>query len=659
MGNIFSNSNLSMQPKINRDFEKIYENMNKRELKEPSDFSIDKMKQKAIKLFEDAKNTKDCTNKIKILEDAISFDNTNEDILRDYLILLKNINEKEFMIKLDKYYYHISEKTYKEIQGEEKKNSSIKIISEILNLFKSYETNDDLNKMVNDFTIKRNITKYFYEKENIKSSVSANSTISLEGNFELTLYQIYILLFKEINNKIDDVWKLCKDKKLKIDDKLNYICYDYKANFVKELINNYNFDESVILLYHSKLYTSVFIKVKEYISQLDEIINSCLNFKDLKTDFYILLFIILEIKNIINNEEMSLNYINKLKKYKNMALYDKDSKEFQIEGDNAIINKNINNNSIIKDYSKYYIDEILKLLKRKSKLFILNNYILYKYIKIEYFNKNNYINIMKNFIENFNDKIANSNAIISSFYVLYPELKDKKLFESEFLINLFKMALDKGYFFPFSHIKGAVTLEESGTILFFIPNRTKFKKTDLDYKPNKAYYIFLNLGIFIYNEFQEILGNFLKIILSKIVGYNYLSKNSNTSEKNEIGENIEYYLFGKAFLSFNIKQVIYLLDIYNYKKDFQEFRKDFQNIDSIEYIPSNDFMNMIKLIDLDISLIDMNNKNMIRNLFKEKYIFDEISVELPYLNNCCENFELGQDESLINLLKSENDKISL
>ena len=85
---------------------------------------------------------------------------------------------------------------------------------------------------------------------------------------------------------------------------MKYICFDYKANFVKDLVCGLKYEEPITLLYHSKLYTSIFINIKDFIFQVDEIIKSCLEFKDFERDFYILLFIILEIKNIIFNEEM-------------------------------------------------------------------------------------------------------------------------------------------------------------------------------------------------------------------------------------------------------------------------------------------------------------------------------------------------------------------
>ena len=78
------------------------------------------MKQKAIKLFKEWQNAEDSETKIRLLENAISYDNTNEVIIKDYLKLLKNYDEKELKKQVDKYYYHISEKSYKELFGEEK-----------------------------------------------------------------------------------------------------------------------------------------------------------------------------------------------------------------------------------------------------------------------------------------------------------------------------------------------------------------------------------------------------------------------------------------------------------------------------------------------------------------------------------------------------------
>ena len=105
--------------------------------------------------------------------------------------------------------------------------------------------------------------------------------------------------------------------------------------------------------------------------------------------------------------------LKKIKTYKHNDFNINNNDDFQIKDNNAIINKKINNDTIIKDCYKYYMDEIIDLLKKKNKLFKLNNFILDKFIKIEFFNTNNYVITLKKFIEDFNNNIANSKAIVS------------------------------------------------------------------------------------------------------------------------------------------------------------------------------------------------------------------------------------------------------
>ena len=54
-----------------------------------------------------------------------------------------------------------------------------------------------------------------------------------------------------------------------------------------------------------------------------------------------------------------------------------------------------------------------------------------------------------------------------------------------------------------------------------------------------------NLGVFIYIEFNKILGDYLRTILSKITKINYISQRSPISEKSELGEYIEFYYLNK------------------------------------------------------------------------------------------------------------------
>ena len=87
-----------------------------------------------------------------------------------------------------------------------------------------------------------------------------------------------------------------------------------------------------------------------------------------------------------------------------------------------------------------------------------------------------------------------------------------------------------------------------------------------------------NLGVFIYIEFNEILGDYLRTILSKITKINYISQRSPINEKSELGECIEFLLFEQRISNFSLIQLIYILDVNNYNENFRTFRINFQKI---------------------------------------------------------------------------------
>ena len=62
-------------------------------IKEPFNYSIKHKNEKAIQLFEDAKIIERTEQNINILKEAISYDNTNEAIIKDYLQILKSNNK--------------------------------------------------------------------------------------------------------------------------------------------------------------------------------------------------------------------------------------------------------------------------------------------------------------------------------------------------------------------------------------------------------------------------------------------------------------------------------------------------------------------------------------------------------------------------------------
>ena len=258
------------------------------------------------------------------------------------------------------------------------------------------------------------------------------------------------------------------------------------------------------------------------------------------------------------------------------------------------------------------------------------------------------------FIEQFNEKIANSKTIVTALYEFYPELEVYKLFESEFTGNLFKDAIKNCYFFPFSGKTGAITLRDSGIILFFIPNKTKINENEFMVYLEKTFYLIGNLAVFIYIELHEVLGHYLRIILSKIIDYNYISPRYPYSEENEAGKCIEFLLFGKRISLFSIKQLLYLLDVKNYDKELKNFNQDFNDADSKPVSVSEELKNMLREINIDLDLsFDLVEQDDQTTLFRDNYILEEdTAIELPMLNNCVEDYDFCQDETMNNLIKN-------
>ena len=115
-----------------------------------------------------------------------------------------------------------------------------------------------------------------------------------------------------------------------------------------------------------------------------------------------------------------------------------------------------------------------------------------------------------------------------------------------------------------------------------------------------------NLGVFIYIEFNEILGNYLTTILSKITTINYISQRSPISSKKWIRWIYWILLFKQRISNFNLIQLIYILDVNNYNVDFRTFRNNFQNISN--HIPSDICKDMFLQINIKLTLSNIKKE---------------------------------------------------
>ena len=612
---------------------KFFECIQKKKLNSSPDFSIENMKNKAILLYDEAINCINEKEKYLKLEDAISYDNTNDKILKEYLTIAQKYRN-DYNTLIEKYYYHISPNSFQDITGHNKKKCSKELLLETLIILKDYNLND---KTYNDTIIeKRKIVDYFFSNIKVKPSLIANSYFSKNSNLELALYEMYCSLLKQIYDHINAIKSLVKGSNLDFQEKLERICRPVYWKEIKVLINEVKVDEYIAILYNSIFFTDILITIKNYICNLEDTIKKCLELKNIETDFYILLFIILEIKYIIYNKSEPV-YTNKLKNY------------IQIENNEDPMYLNLVNDyglKIEKSY-KYDIDEIIKEIKNGASINHFNEIRLYKYIKLEYYTSNNIIRYMMKFVNKFNEKISKSKTIIEALYKIYPELKQFNLFESEFTSRLFQNALKNCYFFPFKGKIGSTTLNNSGTILFFIPNKTKIKENDLKLSYQIKFYLIGNLAVFLYIELHEVLVHFLRITLSKITEYEYISPRSPDSDRKEAGQCIEFLLFGKRVSSFSINELLFLLDVVNYNKSLEKFNEEFNNINSKRLNPSKELKEMLKEINLDFNFESINDPNNAADLFIDSYILEDFNIEVPLLQNCVENYEFDEDYDLI------------
>ena len=357
---------------------------------------------------------------ISKLESAIKYDNTNEKIFEKYFNALKKFNlEQTLKNNLNTYFYHISPETYKKIENEEKQNDAIDKLKELFNLFESY---DKTCYKTND------IISYFAFK-NIKIT-KTNLNYNIKTNIELSLIDIYYSIYSKMALKIIEFLDIFKNPKLSIEKKIDEYIEDLNKEDVKELLLLNTEEDSIpiIFLSYSERFLNILNNIKTYVLSIKQVIDKLLKFTKLEQDYYILLFISLEIEYIIDKEKSPI--------FKDEIL------EYIKE---PIISEN---NDI--DSLKYKIDKIPEELKEslKKRKDYKKQYLLIPYLKLEYSNTNNYIYYNMKFIKQFNKKVSKSKTISSLLNYLFPGYTDFNLFEGEFMDTLFENAINNCYFYP-------------------------------------------------------------------------------------------------------------------------------------------------------------------------------------------------------------------
>ena len=606
---------------------------------------------KAKDLFEQSKKENQKEVKLSLLYKALNYHNTNGDIISVILKLeTDQIKKKEI---LQKYGFYLSEVDYK-LYFNKNKKSVRDLFKDLFDLFENFSLKPlDSSKRISCFVEEFCQTKF-------------SNTFINENNKEEELIIYFILLVKEIARLIFSIkYAVYSDNKMSYEEKLEYYFTESEQDKIKELIKKCENNPKIVdsekmkkdLMYiNFKCFKSTFPSIETLLKDLKMEIISCLN--DLNdSNFYIFICIKELISNILYNYDNSKNekLIQKIKKLNTNKNQNNSLKEFiekfnkkstnikikeDAENKNNLIMINKNNYEFFESSEQKILNNVFiydwdTMINRTSKLsinfMVPLEYQLLDYIKIEYMYKYNLIKYSIGFIEELTVNLCKSNTIISMLNTIYPGCEQIFNANSDFLSNLIKKVLNNSFYLDIFSFRAGTIFNPIEKINFFIIN--KFNG-NLDSQQNYKNFLVVNLGRFIYIFHHEFFGHYILHYLSLLTTNKYNSPFSIIEKKGESGRFIETQLFGKRIDNLNLSQLLFILDINNYKNDFNTFAENFQKCEN-NLTVSKDLLDMFKR-HFNIELKYKENENVESIcLFAHDISFNNnIVMSIPSFNNC-------------------------
>ena len=629
-------------------------------------------KKKTKELLEKARKETNEKAKSDLLEECLFYNNTDEEVILEYLNLKKEETEKKLILK--RYGYYLTESNFK-IYFNKPKKGVIDLLKELFNLFINFRKGylSDINKI------------WFFVEE--FCMIKPQNIFADESNIKEELFLYFLSISKKIAKLILPIKLVVYDKKISFEDKLKKYFSSSEQQYInnlielaktKEGIEKLNFEDikNNLIYINFKLFTQTFTSISTLIKSLKEEIVFCLDNLD-NSNLYIYICIqelflnLLKGYSNIKNEEFIAKIKNHISIRKNnhknnlndyIQIYNSKSDYIQIEIDQKNIYNLIFKNKIDFDFvekieekktlSHAYIYDWEKIINNNSML-SLNfsiplEYQFLNFIKIEYMNEFNFIKYTYKFIEELLLKISKSNTIISLLNEIYPGCK--KIFneKSDFISSLIKKVLSRCFYFCIFSDKVS-TFTPIKRIYFYLIY-TFNKNLDPIYELKN--FLVVNLGLFIYIFHQEFYGHYLLHYLNILTKNKYNSPFSKIENSNEFGRFIEIKLFGKRMNTLYLFQLLYILDIDNYKNDFRTFNLNFQNINKFNI--SENLYEMFKR-HFGIELIyNDDEKCKSFNLFDKNFrkSNNNMLVITPTFNEC---LPFDNIDFLDNLLLNNND----
>ena len=173
--------------------------LDKIKIDEYKEFSLDFNKEKAKGLYEQSLSEKDESERLKLLEQSLNYNNVNEKVIINYLQILKKKDENKFKEEKQLYSPAISKKNYDSLfknKVSEGEGEVLEKINPIENLKKILKVILNFNRQ--DIHSKSTIFEYFYHFHS-EREFKSNVDFSFEDNEELYTLFLYDWIYSEIH----------------------------------------------------------------------------------------------------------------------------------------------------------------------------------------------------------------------------------------------------------------------------------------------------------------------------------------------------------------------------------------------------------------------------------------------------------------------------
>ena len=556
---------------------------------------IKKKNESIEQILQKISKEKDISKLLDLYKEILNINNTDREIILQYLKLLKIKNEKEKAQPIEEYKKYINHfpktdwnNNFSEIIKKDTSSlEKLELVLQKILCVNSLEMNRKNKSEIIAF-----FNKYINET---KIEINNTSPITWE-NEELYIFFLFKIFMKQLKKKMkfytqeSNFFEVENEDYIKTINNIHKIEIELKKkhsnkfieNLTKILENQKLYLESIIL-FEGNFFKSYLIKFNDFLTAIkDTFLNNLSKKKfDTKEDKYLFDYFMFYIPNydfedihdnIIHVWEYSFKILNSdqkkviYEKYKN----EKKPKEFSIDNGNLKIVLPSLKKIEIKNIDDYDIESLF------NHLIAVGNYNkneCMKFIKIQKINNNLFVNEIKRNWISFNISIFNSKTIKSLFDSLSLKQDDTILDQNELYI-IFDNIL---YFIFPSNFKGLtenkiMRIYEYGLLINLL-------NEDISKLISFAFLLKINV--------HEILGHFnegyqtysdtkmKKIYYSQNLNKTLSTDYSKNRSNKELGEDIEIKLYGRVIKSFTVKEALFVLNLNNYLCHYDTFRNNF------------------------------------------------------------------------------------